>query len=163
MNLCLTDLSRASITTSQQRADLKAVIRYNIVGDDQKTLIRDALISDGVQDGIPPPWPGHTFAAPEHPDEDGSAWEAMVGSPNVLGVAWMLIQHAHDLGDKVIHSITVWDRMQEAPEFDDTKPWDKPEGKPTSQKDFLACLYIELREEGEASEPGSPMDTGSEQ
>lgn len=141
---------------------MKAVIRYNIIGADQKSLIRDALISEGVADGVPPPWPRQTFFAPDDQEEDGSAWEAMVGSPNVLGVAWMLIQHSHGLGDKIIHSITVWDRSAEAPEFQDDKPMDKPEGKPSGgQDDFLACLYIELREEGETSEPGSPMGMGS--
>jgi len=86
----------------------------------------------------------------------------MVGSPNVLGMAWMLIQHAHELGDKVIYHITVRDRSAEAPEFNDDSPVDKPEDKPIDGSDFLSCIYIELREEGEASEPGSPMDSGSE-
>jgi len=110
-----------------------------------KNIIRDALISEGVADGIPPPWPGHTFAPSEDLEEDGSAWEAMVGSPNVLGIAWMLIQHAHEMGDKIIHSVTVWDRLAEAAEFEDDGPVDKPEGQPSAgQTDFLPCLYIEL-------------------
>ena len=98
-----------------------------------KSLIRDSLVSEGVAGGMPPPWPGNVFTAPTEIGQDGSAWEAMVGSPNVLGVAWILIQHPHEMGDKVIHSITVWDASS---------------GDGESQ----ACLYIELREEGEVLE-----------
>ncbi|KAK3719478.1 hypothetical protein LTR37_004336 [Vermiconidia calcicola] len=50
-----------------------------------------------------PTWPG--FVVKE--GEEG--FTAMVGSPNVSGVAWLIIQHQSDMGHKTIKSIQIFD------------------------------------------------------
>lgn len=43
------------------------------------------------------------------------AYEAMLGTPNVSGAAWMLVQHYEALGRKMIGDITVFTSEGEFP------------------------------------------------
>lgn len=43
--------------------------------------------------------------------EDGlKPFQAVLGTPNLYGVAYLLLQHAGQMGRKTIKSITVWDK-----------------------------------------------------
>lgn len=44
---------------------------------------------------------------------DNAAFEALLGTPNLNGIAWLLIQHYVDLGRKTIKSVTVWNSQGE--------------------------------------------------
>lgn len=44
---------------------------------------------------------------------DNAAFEALLGTPNMNGIAWLLIQHYNELGRKTIGSATVWNTNPE--------------------------------------------------
>lgn len=47
-------------------------------------------------------------ASPVRGGLDNTAFEALLGTPNLNGIAWLLIQHYPDLGKKTIGSATVF-------------------------------------------------------
>lgn len=95
-----------------QMKGLKYVFRLNIINDGTNNILQEALEKTGVKHGQPPKWPGHKLTLPQTSNPLNSmktAFQAMMGTPNCLGVAWLLFQHADILGKKKIESITVWD------------------------------------------------------
>lgn len=76
-----------------------------------------ALRKAGFPSESAPEWPGFKFTYT--PRLVGSnmnkAYEAMLGTPNVSGAAWMLVQHYEALGRKTIGDITVFTSEGEFP------------------------------------------------
>jgi hypothetical protein len=50
-------------------------------------------------------WPGTTFTL------DTDEGLALLGTPNALGVGWLLAQHEEAFGEKRVTSITVWQKQ----------------------------------------------------
>ena len=78
---------------------LHYVSRVQISNSQTTALVDKALKDDGQSVGS---WPGHSFL----PNSDG--FQALLGSPNGGGVAWLLIYHKHQLGLKSVSKITVF-------------------------------------------------------
>lgn len=93
-------LSWKKLATAEQMTGLKYVIRHSIINEATRRLMQQALLTDGVI-GVPA-WPGHKFTM------GTQAATGLLGTPNALGVAWLLIQHVEEFGHKTIQDITVW-------------------------------------------------------
>lgn len=90
--------------TAEEMRKLKRIIVMEVANDDTKAALWHALSLSDPPVTAMPSWPGVTFPV----DEDSEAGLALLGSANVLGVAYLLIQHRAELGDKTTRSITVW-------------------------------------------------------
>lgn len=102
------------ITSPTGRRLLRYVVRMNVINEDTTDVVSVALKKVGQLNGIPPPWPGLVFAPPAATKlkEDiamQQAFQAVLATPNVRGVVWLLLQHKWQLGAKTVKSITVWD------------------------------------------------------
>jgi hypothetical protein len=75
------------------------VIRSPIENTETEALIKQALDRVGKPLG---PWPGVVF------DMNTDEGQALLGSPNGLGVGYLLIQHKNSLGMKTISKVTVF-------------------------------------------------------
>ncbi|KAK4500413.1 hypothetical protein PRZ48_008602 [Zasmidium cellare] len=100
-------LSWADITTPEERRGLKYVVRSSVQNQDTLDVVERALKKSGISSGRAPAWPGYTFK-PE--GRDLRPFQAVLGTPNASGVAWLLAQHREDLGNKTITAIRVWDK-----------------------------------------------------
>ncbi|KAF2852926.1 hypothetical protein T440DRAFT_553262 [Plenodomus tracheiphilus IPT5] len=85
---------------------LKYVIRYQINNAETNTI---ADMVNFEQDTELQAWPGRTY------DVKSQVGEALLGSPNGSGVAYLLAQHKEQLGHKTVSRITmfhgVWESM----------------------------------------------------
>nr|OQO29341.1 hypothetical protein B0A51_06921 [Rachicladosporium sp. CCFEE 5018] len=97
-----------SITDQHNRSGLKHIFRENIVDQESCAVGKIGARSKGIASGVMKSYPGLKFMRSKNSAEQ-DAFEALVGSPNVNGIAWLFIQHAEALGHKTIESITVWD------------------------------------------------------
>ncbi|OQN97771.1 hypothetical protein B0A48_16092 [Cryoendolithus antarcticus] len=97
-----------SITDQHNRSGLKHIFRENIVNQESCAVGKIGARSKGIASGVMKSYPGLKFMRSKNSAEQ-DAFEALVGSPNVNGSAWLFIQHAEALGHKTIESITVWD------------------------------------------------------
>ena len=102
------------LTNPVERGLLRYIVRMNVINEDTTDVVSVALKKVGQTNGIPPKWPGLTFAPPASTElkEDAEmqkAFQAVLATPNVRGTAWLLLQHKWQLGAKTIKSITVWD------------------------------------------------------
>jgi hypothetical protein len=89
---------RQALVSGQDVQQLKYVIRYEIINEDTCRIIEEAA----GEDQIPTPWPGLTESMSE---EKG---RAILGTPNGLGIAYMLATHKSHFGEKTIESVRVW-------------------------------------------------------
>ncbi|KAK6433115.1 hypothetical protein LTR95_010712 [Oleoguttula sp. CCFEE 5521] len=97
-------------TNDQNRQNLHYVVNINCINQTSIDVVSAALKRDGVKSGIPPKWPGHTFAQVRPgPFTRNDAYAAVLGTPNILGSGWLVLQHQQQLGKKRVGGITVWD------------------------------------------------------
>lgn len=96
-------LSWASVTSEQERRNLRFVVRRVIKNARTVDILRRMARDQGYADGRVPT----KQAMAVGPDTKG--WLALLASPNVSGVCWLLIQHQDELGPKVIKGIRVFD------------------------------------------------------
>nr|OQO22905.1 hypothetical protein B0A51_08457 [Rachicladosporium sp. CCFEE 5018] len=89
--------------------NLKFVIRQSVVNENTLSVIASAMKSTGHSDHVPPAYPGTTFTRSTTDATMQTAFEALVGTPNVSGIVWLLVQHWEAMGKKTIKSITVMD------------------------------------------------------
>jgi hypothetical protein len=78
---------------------LKYVIRYNIVNADTSMIINQAV---GPTSSIG--WPGVTISM------RSEIGRAVLGTPNGVGVAYLLATHKAQLGQKTVESVHLWSR-----------------------------------------------------
>ncbi|KAK6410007.1 hypothetical protein LTR95_018252 [Oleoguttula sp. CCFEE 5521] len=97
-----------SITDQHNRSGLKHIFRENIVNQESCAIGEIGARSKGIASGVMQSYPGQKFMRSKNAAKQ-DAVDALVGSPNVNGIAWLFIQHAEALGHKTIKSITVWD------------------------------------------------------
>jgi hypothetical protein len=92
------------LSKADQRSNLRYVLRYNVLNDLTRFVIEYlGLQSKLVLKG----WPGKTYNA-------GSVeFNALLGSPNGSGVAYLLAQHKKQLGHKTVDKVTVFKKMYE--------------------------------------------------
>lgn len=95
------EFQRVMEEQNQPMNTLKGVWRDYVVNQDTKDLAIWITDADGMLHNIPR-WPGEDFAA----DSDGFA--ALLACPNGVGVAYLLLQHQKQLGQKTITSVKVW-------------------------------------------------------
>jgi hypothetical protein len=81
---------------------LKGVFQMEIANADTIFVIK---ILNGGEELLP--WPGLAF---KMSDERG---QAMLGTPNGLGVAWLLITHKSQFAGRTIESVRVWTGPEE--------------------------------------------------
>ncbi|KAF2172048.1 hypothetical protein M409DRAFT_18279 [Zasmidium cellare ATCC 36951] len=85
------------------RSPLRFILRRNIQNPATKDLISTVLKKNKADDGgLPPLWPGVVLT------EGDSGFAALVASPNLGGVVWLLIQHGDGVGARDIRSVRVW-------------------------------------------------------
>lgn len=91
------------ISDEQPMDQLKAVWRHNIINEYTRNLcIKFAAGEDGFAIHHIPVWPGKDFSA------GSDELAALVGSPNGVGVAYLLLQHRQQMGRKKIAKARVW-------------------------------------------------------
>ncbi|KAM0718204.1 hypothetical protein Q7P37_006536 [Cladosporium fusiforme] len=107
---------------------LKAVWRFDIVNEYTKSIcIKFAAREEGYAAHHIPRWPGKDFAV------GSDEFAALVGSPNGVAVAYLLLQHREQMGRKHITSARVWydyalhmlffiDDLQEEPSEPSSRP-----------------------------------------
>lgn len=78
---------------------LKFVLQYHVKNPAAEAVVQ---LINSVNDTEVMPWPGTTY---ETATEEGLA---LLGTPNGIGVAYLLIQHKANLGHKTIDKITVF-------------------------------------------------------
>nr|OQO29199.1 hypothetical protein B0A51_03831 [Rachicladosporium sp. CCFEE 5018] len=94
----------------KNRQNLHYVVNINCINQTSIDVVSAALKRDGVKNGIPPKWPGHTSAQLRPgPFTRTDAYAAVLGTPNILGSGWLILQHQQQLGKKHVGAITVWD------------------------------------------------------
>lgn len=95
-------LSWASLTTADERKDLRFVLRRVFTNDATLDNLKKIMKAKGFKDGQAPVWPGVVV------DADTNGWYLLLASPNVSGVCWLLLQHKAELGAKTIKGIRVF-------------------------------------------------------
>ena len=78
---------------------LKYIFRHHITNANTLAVILEVLEKRGEQ---AKPWPGLQISMTER-----DAW-ALLGTPNGVGAAWLLIQHKEQLGMKSISAVTIY-------------------------------------------------------
>lgn len=116
------------MTTTEERENLRYVMRLMVMNEDTQDIVSEALRNDGIASGVPPAWPGHTFSPSNNGGRGLKAYQAVLGTPNISGVAWMLINHRDELNYRNIESITVWDKS----------------GMENQDAGFLLCMMVRL-------------------
>ncbi|EME87645.1 uncharacterized protein MYCFIDRAFT_205747 [Pseudocercospora fijiensis CIRAD86] len=100
----LTSLEYIHLSSSSPQ-NLRWIFRRNITNRKTQEMITKALRKKSKQsdsDFKAKPWPGDMF----EPGHEG--FEALIATPNVSGVVWMLVQHEEEFGRKEIKSLRVW-------------------------------------------------------
>lgn len=85
-------------------SNLRYVLRHRITNEITESIVESinaASATEILQ------WPGRTY------DANSLEGQALLGTPNGSGVAFMLYQHKHDLGLKVINKITAFEKDRE--------------------------------------------------
>ena len=77
-----------------------------VLNTDTKNTIRWVLRRNGI--ASLPAWPGFTASAGQE------AFDALLGTPNNISVAWLLINHASALSKLTVKTITVFQGPTEA-------------------------------------------------
>ncbi|CAA9962859.1 hypothetical protein PTMSG1_06227 [Pyrenophora teres f. maculata] len=83
-----------------QPLPLKYIFRLTIMNATTCEVLKSVIAKQGVEEYSL--WPGLTF------DIESEEGRAILGSPNGAGVAWMLLQHKTQLGEKKIEKVTVF-------------------------------------------------------
>ena len=83
-----------------QPLPLNYVLRLGIMNHDTYQVLGNIFAGHGLHQCHS--WPGLTF------DIESEEGRAILGTPNGSGVAWMLIQHKAQLGEKKIKKVTVF-------------------------------------------------------
>ena len=118
-------------TTPENRQSLRYVVNISCVDQTTVDVASRALKKDGVKSGVPPKynpliflcgggkpasanmfarWPGHSSTHIQSGlFSSNDAYEAVLGTRNVLGTDWLILQHQKQLGNKAIGAITVFD------------------------------------------------------
>ena len=68
-----------------QRSQLRLIVRLNVMNEDTRDVIEEALRKEGIASGNAPRWPGHVF----YPEKDGKVskpFQAVLGTSNVGGI-----------------------------------------------------------------------------
>lgn len=84
---------------STKDSELKYVLRYNVLNIHAESILTSIHLANNTETM---PWPGICY------DATSLEGQALLGSPNGSGVAYMLIQHKQELGHKTIEKITVF-------------------------------------------------------
>ncbi|KAK4545908.1 hypothetical protein LTR36_002472, partial [Oleoguttula mirabilis] len=95
------------LTQDTQRADLRWVMRRYITNKETLNMLAFVLRKKYPKMqpvGQAPDWDHRIKFTPGMEE-----FNALMGTPNIRGVAWMLIQHQSTFGRKTIVSITVYD------------------------------------------------------
>ncbi|OQN97770.1 hypothetical protein B0A48_16091 [Cryoendolithus antarcticus] len=100
-------LTWVNLTTDATRGGLKHVIHTGVLNQYSVAIAEMAVMSMGNANGRLKNFPGHKFTQ-SNDREAQAAFEALVGSPNVSGTAWLLIQHFRAVGKKAIKSVSIW-------------------------------------------------------
>jgi hypothetical protein len=80
---------------------LKYVLQSRITNSDTQDVLRE--IGDSMSlEKHPNQWPGWSFST------DTEAGQALLGTPDAQGAAYLLIQHKDALGHKLIDKITIF-------------------------------------------------------
>lgn len=85
---------------AQKESNLKYVLQYDVSNSYTIAVVKTINYKNGtnVLD-----WPGTTY------DAGSTEGQALIGTPNGSGIAYLLIQHKAGLGHKTIDAITVFD------------------------------------------------------
>ena len=110
-------------------SDLKAIVRLGIENEDTMSVIDRVTAASGgeIQTN------GLTWVM------NNDVAKAMLGTPNGVGVAWLLAQHQKELGHKVVESVTLF--------------WEKKYSG-TEELKFCPSLVFHLKDAGVADEIG---------
>jgi hypothetical protein len=95
------EFQRVMKENNQPMNGLNGVWRDFVMNPDTKDLAVQIASGNGMPHGIPV-WPGVEFA------EGSDQLAALIGAPNGVGVAYLLLQHREQLGHKTIVSARVW-------------------------------------------------------
>jgi hypothetical protein len=90
-------------------ASLQYVFRINVENEDTEAMLDEALAGEDVDGG----WSNRATFEPDPPNggpltDNNKAFYALLTTPNIRGVCWMLIQHKQQMGIKYISEINVW-------------------------------------------------------
>jgi hypothetical protein len=88
---------------SSPESTLKYVLRHNIMNPVTASIVEAINIANST---TTLEWPGTSYAATS---EEG---QALLGTPNGSGVAYLLVQHKQELGRKTIEKITVFSEVR---------------------------------------------------
>ncbi|RAR11243.1 isocitrate dehydrogenase [Stemphylium lycopersici] len=86
-------------TSGSDIRNLRYFISVRVSNEETLSVLAQAMSARGWQLNN---WPGHTF------EDDSPEMKALIGSPNVQGFAYFLIQHKQQLGNKYISKIQVF-------------------------------------------------------
>jgi hypothetical protein len=118
-------------TTNASLPPLKYILRANIQNKDTTDAMSHVLGYNAKvkpyrrDEPQRPRWPGVSF------DTDTRAATALLGTPNGIGVGWLLAQHKRELGHKVVDKVVVF--------FTNCADWETP--------NLLFCLGDAGKEE----------------
>jgi hypothetical protein len=90
--------------SGQDIKGLKYVVRFEVANKDTV-----AIVIQGVGPLNTIKWPGKTIPMS---DERG---QAILGTPNGVGVAYLLATHKAQMGQKTVESVQVWSRLVQRP------------------------------------------------
>ncbi|KAL8947683.1 MAG: hypothetical protein Q9222_006067 [Ikaeria aurantiellina] len=90
----------ASIQPEESRGGLRYIMHDDVTNDDTAEIMEDSLMKAG--DSLRLPWPGKTYRM------DTDEGKALLGTPNGLATAWLMIDRAAILGRRD-PTITIWD------------------------------------------------------
>lgn len=97
---------------ASNRQTLRYILAINAINQDTVDVVSEALRKDGLKSGVPPPWPGRSFAqlrSGSGSSKPTEVYAAVLGTPNVLGSGWLVVQHHVELGGRRLGALTVWD------------------------------------------------------
>ena len=94
------------LSKANEKSNLRYVLRHNVLNDVTRFAVTYLMLQGRL---VVKEWPGTTYNA-------GSVeFNALLGSPNGSGVAYLLIQHRKGLGHKTVDKVTIfkekWDIM----------------------------------------------------
>ena len=100
-------LTWKQVTSEEQRPKLQAICRRAISNSETKNMLARVLQKNFKKDpvagtGRAPKWPEFKKITP-----DMYGFNALLYTPNIRGIVWLLIQHHDLIGKKTIESITV--------------------------------------------------------
>lgn len=95
----VTFLQLQQLSTAAELQKLTFVFRISVANQVTKEIILHAVGGPTKLQS----WPGEDFGVEEN------AGLAMLGTPNGLGIGWLLAQHKADFGVKRVKGVRVWD------------------------------------------------------